>query len=165
MGDPLSIAKLSLSHTADGPRPLRLLSLDGGGIRGLSTLLILRSIMHQLDAMEGPEVERPLKPAAYFDLIGGTSTGGLIAIMLGRLGMDVEQCIEAYLELSPIIFPTESLFGGSTLIKLIKGAKGTARFPSEPFETKLRALMTEYALEEEESLESGNNEQSGRTKV
>jgi hypothetical protein len=28
-----------------------------------------------------------LKPAEYFDLIGGTSTGGLIAIILGILGM------------------------------------------------------------------------------
>ena len=33
---------------------------------------------------ETPEVPRPCD---YFDLIGGTSTGGLIAIMLGRLGM------------------------------------------------------------------------------
>lgn len=28
-----------------------------------------------------------IRPADYFDLIGGTSTGGLIAIMLGILGM------------------------------------------------------------------------------
>ena len=28
------------------------------------------------------------KPCEYFDLIGGTSTGGLIAIMLGLLGMN-----------------------------------------------------------------------------
>lgn len=150
---------------ADESRPLRLLSLDGGGIRGLSTLLVLRSIMHQLEDIEGPNVPRPLKPADYFDLIGGTSTGGLIAIMLGRLGMDIEQCIQTYLDLSPIIFPTESLLGGSKLGKLFKGAKGTARFPSTPFEAELRKLMTKHGLDEEEKLEAGSDELSGRAKV
>ncbi|MCJ1388247.1 hypothetical protein MMC18_001092 [Xylographa bjoerkii] len=37
-------------------------------------------------------------------MIGGTSTGGLIAIMLGRLKMDVVSCIEAYTDLSEKIF-------------------------------------------------------------
>jgi Patatin-like phospholipase len=75
------------------PRIPRILSLDGGGVRGLSSLLILREIMRdigqQVDATE-------VKPCEYFDLIGGTSTGGLIAVMLGTLGMVLplpfEQC-------------------------------------------------------------------------
>ncbi|KAL2204191.1 FabD/lysophospholipase-like protein [Sarocladium strictum] len=37
-------------------------------------------------------------------MIGGTSTGGLIAIMLGRLGMTVDECINSYLHLSKEIF-------------------------------------------------------------
>ena len=65
----------------------RLLSLDGGGVRGLSSLLILREIMEEIQRQSGRE-ETPL-PSQYFDLIGGTSTGGLIAIMLGRLRMVV----------------------------------------------------------------------------
>ncbi|KAL9134141.1 MAG: hypothetical protein Q9175_004673, partial [Cornicularia normoerica] len=44
------------------------------------------------------------KPCELFDLIGGTSTGGLIAIMLGRLQMDIQPCIDAYSELSRRIF-------------------------------------------------------------
>jgi patatin-like phospholipase/acyl hydrolase len=63
----------------------RILSLDGGGVRGLSSLLILREIMEEIgrrtNAAETPQ------PCEYFDLIGGTSTGGIIAIMLGRLRM------------------------------------------------------------------------------
>ena len=36
------------------------------------------------------------RPSDHFDLIGGTSTGGIIAIMLGRLGLTVSECIRAY---------------------------------------------------------------------
>jgi len=63
----------------------RILSLDGGGVRGLSSLLILREIMEEIRRRSEAD-ETPL-PCQYFDLIGGTSTGGLIAIMLGRLQM------------------------------------------------------------------------------
>ncbi|KAH7126537.1 hypothetical protein B0J13DRAFT_679784 [Dactylonectria estremocensis] len=58
---------------------IRLLALGGGGVRGLSSLLVLQSLMSAIDA------DSPPKPCEYFDMIGGTSTGGLIAIMLGRL--------------------------------------------------------------------------------
>ncbi|KAI3326266.1 acyl transferase/acyl hydrolase/lysophospholipase [Xylariaceae sp. AK1471] len=73
---------------------VRLLALDGGGIRGLSTLMILQQLMITIDP------ESPPKPCEYFDMIGGTSTGGLIAIMLGRLQMTVDDCIDAYTSLS-----------------------------------------------------------------
>ena len=49
---------------------LRLLALDGGGVRGLSVLMILEQLM------EAVNPEAPLKPCDYFDMIGGTSTGG-----------------------------------------------------------------------------------------
>jgi patatin-like phospholipase/acyl hydrolase len=54
--------------------------------------------------MEQLDPENPPKPYDCFDLIGGTSTGGLIALMLGRLRMTVDECIEAYLELMPTVF-------------------------------------------------------------
>ena len=50
--------------------------LDGGGVRGLASLLILKRMMYNLDSKLGPEVERPLLPCNYFDMIAGTSTGG-----------------------------------------------------------------------------------------
>jgi len=74
----LTVSKAgSLSHSP------RILSLDGGGIRGLSSLLILRTIMERIKLAN--QLSQTPKPCEYFDLIGGTSTGGLIAIMLGRL--------------------------------------------------------------------------------
>jgi len=54
--------------------------------------------------MEQLDPENPPRPCECFDLIGGTSTGGLIALMLGRLRMTVVECIDAYRELMPAIF-------------------------------------------------------------
>ncbi len=56
---------------------LILLSLDGGEVRGLSTLYILKGLMARLNH-ERREANLPtVKPCELFDLIGGTSTGGL----------------------------------------------------------------------------------------
>ena len=72
--------KTTLKHGGE-PNPvdttgLCLLSLDGGGVRGLSTLYILKSIMDRLNYARGEEALPPVKPCEVFDLIGGTSTGG-----------------------------------------------------------------------------------------
>jgi hypothetical protein len=70
-------------------RPLRILSLDGGGVKGLASLHILKQLMAQVQRQQRASgiggSHGPLRPCDYFDLICGTSTGGLIAIMLGRL--------------------------------------------------------------------------------
>jgi patatin-like phospholipase/acyl hydrolase len=57
---------------------LRLLVLDGGGVRGLSALMILEQLMEAVDP------DAPLKPCDYFDMIGGTSAGGWIVTTLSR---------------------------------------------------------------------------------
>jgi patatin-like phospholipase/acyl hydrolase len=49
---------------------LRLLAIDGGGVRGLSSLIILEQLMETVDP------DSPPKPCDYFDMIGGTNTGG-----------------------------------------------------------------------------------------
>lgn len=51
-------------------KDLRLLSLDGGGVKGLSALIILQQLMETVDP------KNPPKPCDYFDMIGGTNTGG-----------------------------------------------------------------------------------------
>lgn len=78
---------------------IRVLALDGGGVRGLSSLMILQNLMSTIDP------DSPPKPCDYFDMIGGTSTGGLIAIMLGRLRMTIDECITAYTSLSDMLGP------------------------------------------------------------
>ncbi|CAG8397747.1 unnamed protein product [Penicillium salamii] len=98
---------------------LCLLSLDGGGVRGLSTLYILKGLMDRLNQTR-PKGSPARKPCEVFDLIGGTSTGGLIAIMLGRLEMDVDECIAAYIKLMKEIFGKPSTRNLSKLFGKIK---------------------------------------------
>ncbi|KAJ5174317.1 uncharacterized protein N7482_000194 [Penicillium canariense] len=70
---------------------------DGGGVRGIASLLILQAVLDK--AAPGK------KPCEIFDMIGGTSTGGLIAIMLGRLQMSVAECITQYDNVMKEVFP------------------------------------------------------------
>lgn len=57
---------------------LCLLSLDGGGVRGLSTLYILQGLMARLNHQRQSACLPRVKPCEVFDLIGGTSTGGYL---------------------------------------------------------------------------------------
>jgi patatin-like phospholipase/acyl hydrolase len=58
-----------------------LLSLDGGGVRGLATLYILQRTMKELNVKRKAKGLGPKKPCDIFDLIGGTSTGGSALLM------------------------------------------------------------------------------------
>ncbi|KAM5527920.1 phosphorylase superfamily protein [Fusarium oxysporum f. sp. phaseoli] len=94
LGQPPS-SQCGLLHVANS-------SIDGGGIRGISSLLLLESIMEKVRETE--KLDHDIKPSQYFDLIGGTSTGGIIAIMLGRLDMTVRECINAYKSVAEAAF-------------------------------------------------------------
>jgi len=103
---------------------LRILALDGGGVRGLSELVILQSILHTAN-FSNPDKAVPTHPSDYFDLICGTSTGGLIALMLGRLRMvgylcgfkaeiqTIPDCLKAYMSISEKVFDKTRILKGS----------------------------------------------------
>lgn len=107
-----------------------ILSLDGGGVRGYSSLLLLKRLMDKITVFEKEmdpradssafsplidltslhsdpmmkELQNTYRPCHYFDYVGGSSTGGLIAIMLGRLRMTVDECLDTYKGLSARVF-------------------------------------------------------------
>ena len=88
-----------------GPGPKRILSLDGGGVRGLVTLGLLQRVEDILKARSGQGEEFRL--CDYFDLIGGRSTGGIIATLLA-LGFTVAEVQALYLKLCPDVFQQTS---------------------------------------------------------
>ncbi len=76
----------------------RILSLDGGGIKGTFTASVLATL----------EEETGRRIVDHFDLITGTSTGGVIAIALG-LGLPAKATLDFYQKKGPMIFPSTSL--------------------------------------------------------
>jgi len=85
-----NVNRAEMKQMADS-EPLRILSFDGGGVRGISSLYILKDLMAQVKRQRpvdnSADTIQDLRPCNVFDLICGTSTGGLIALMLGRLEM------------------------------------------------------------------------------
>ncbi|KAH7317221.1 acyl transferase/acyl hydrolase/lysophospholipase, partial [Rhexocercosporidium sp. MPI-PUGE-AT-0058] len=93
-----------LQVTEDSVRRPTLLTLDGGGVRGLSQLLILGTRLGARPRLPTLESFPRVQPHDFFDLVAGTSTGGLIAIMLGQLRMSIDECIDAYRTLGEEVF-------------------------------------------------------------
>lgn len=56
--------------------PVKLLSIDGGGVRGLSALVLLEQLMEVANEKRIGSNLEPQEPWEMFDMIGGTSTGG-----------------------------------------------------------------------------------------
>ncbi|POR37634.1 Patatin-like serine hydrolase [Tolypocladium paradoxum] len=138
--------------TTKGP-PLRVLSLDGGGVRGYSMLIIIQELMHRTFVeTEGraPRRHEIPKPCDHFDLIVGTGTGGLIALMLGRLRLDLETCKELYVRLTRVVFETDKTIAGipyrSTLFKASK------------LEDAIRQCVREHTVFEKEGNDGGGDE-------
>jgi patatin-like phospholipase/acyl hydrolase len=89
--------------------PFRILSLDGGGIRGVIEAVILA------------EVEKIVKVPLnrYFDLIAGTSTGSILAAAIA-LGKKSEEIIQLYRQKGKTIFPYTSIFSPQRLSLMLK---------------------------------------------
>jgi patatin-like phospholipase/acyl hydrolase len=133
---------LSEKLTAQGPK--RILSLDGGGIRGVVTLGFLDRI-EQILAERHPHI-RDFRLCQYFDLIGGTSTGSIIAAALA-IGMKVAEIKEKYLDLGGKIFASKK-----GIIKYLFNAE---KYNSKPIKKELRNFFGEIYLGDQEAIRTG----------
>lgn len=77
---------------------ISVLCFDGGGIRSYSSLLVLQALMDEIRSVlaQGTTSSRAIRPHEVFDYVFGSSSGGLIAIMLARLNMTDQQCIDMF---------------------------------------------------------------------
>ena len=79
-----------------------------------------------LKIQEKKDLPTPPKPCEIFDLICGTSTGGIVALLLGRLQMTVQEAIDIYCDVSEKIFGkpkghvTEGKFSATDLEEIMK---------------------------------------------
>ena len=133
-----------LSEKLKAPGPKRLLALDGGGIRGLISLQYLAKVEQILRQRHE---NRDMVLGDYFDLIGGTSTGAIIGVLLA-LGWPVASIRDMYLTLGREAFkPRKSWFG--PLGRLV-GAK----FDEKPLEELLKTHLGDRTFESDD-LRSG----------
>jgi uncharacterized protein len=110
--------------------PFRILSLDGGGIRGVIGATLLAAIENRIN--------QPLNE--YFDLIAGTSTGSILAgaIAIGRSSQDI---IDLYKHSSSIIFPYRNLFSLQRLPLLLKYGLSAPKFSNSGL---IKVLQREF---------------------
>lgn len=109
-------------------QPRKILSLDGGGIRGVITLEILAKIEQQLKQQSGKG--DAFRLSDFFDYIGGTSTGAIIAAGLS-LGMSVTELLDFYLNKGKDMFDKnfllkqwKALYGSGHLLQMLKETFG-----------------------------------------
>ncbi|CAK9224377.1 unnamed protein product [Sphagnum troendelagicum] len=124
---------------------LRILSIDGGGVRGIIPATILQYLEEKLKRIDKSKDRRL---AEYFDLIVGTSTGGLITAMITtprlkkndpqELPLSAEQVLEFYQKNTAKIFPPARLPGE----EFLKTCKELFRPRYNP--QKLDELLEDY---------------------
>jgi hypothetical protein len=106
--------------------PKRLLAIDGGGIRGILALGVLRRIEALLKARSG---RADFRLSDYFDYIAGTSTGGIIAAGLS-VGKSVDEILAFYKEAGA------QMFVKANLLRRLR-----YKFESEPLAEKLKQVF------------------------
>jgi hypothetical protein len=131
----MTLAPTLSEHLAPGA-PKRMLALDGGGTLGVIEIAFLERIEALLRARYGGDPAFRL--CHYFDLIGGTSTGAIIATALA-LGMSAQQVKALYFELGPAIFKPRFDFPGFR-----------PKFRAGALAEKLHAVLADRKLESED---------------
>jgi hypothetical protein len=117
---------MSLIERIERAGPKKLLAIDGGGIRGVLALEVLRRIESLLRARSG---KADFRLADYFDYIAGTSTGGIIAAGLS-IGLPVDDILAFYQDAGA------QMFVKAQLLRRLR-----YKFEDEPLAAKLRQVF------------------------
>ncbi|XP_042430748.1 patatin-like protein 2 [Zingiber officinale] len=121
---------------------ITVLSIDGGGVRGLIPATIIDFLESELQKLDGPDA----RIADYFDVISGTSTGGLVATMLAAPGENnkplfaAKDIVQFYLDHSPKIFPQQRSPFLSSALNFV-GALAGPKYNGKYLRSKIQELL------------------------
>ncbi|KAK9136062.1 hypothetical protein Syun_015392 [Stephania yunnanensis] len=127
---------------------ITILSIDGGGIRGVIPGTILAFLESELQALDGGDA----RLADYFDVIGGTSTGGLVTTMLiapnekSRPIFSAKDIVSFYVEHGPKIFPSKSSGRLCSIANLVKSSVMGPKYDGKYLKGLLDKLLKDLKL-------------------
>jgi patatin-like phospholipase/acyl hydrolase len=108
----------------------RILSIDGGGVRGIFPAYVLKQLSDTLDGQSLRDV---------FDLVIGTSTGGIIAAAVAQ-DIPLQRVVELYEQEAPAIFGRKHVFNGSGIIR--------SRYPAEPLRSLIGSIFGDVTMKD-----------------
>lgn len=140
-------SKRALSHAPPSfGKMITILSIDGGGVRGIIPGVILAFLESKLQELDGKDA----RISDYFDVVAGTSTGGLVTAMLttpdssdNRPLFEAKEIADFYLENCPKIFP-EKRGIIPRLMTMLTGPKYNGKYLHD----KVRQLLGKRRLHE-----------------
>jgi len=126
------------------PKPYRVLSLDGGGVRGLYTAVLLEGIAKRVARQNGQPDDR-MDLGKHYDLIVGTSTGALLAGALA-VGVPMDRVIDLYRKDAKKIFDNPVPTGRWKLLPWIFRQLGQPAHGSNPLRAALFGILGDVTL-------------------
>ena len=122
-------------------RPYRVLSLDGGGMRGIYTGAFLARLTDQFARIRG---ESALDLGQGFDLITGTSTGAIVGCALA-VGRPMTEVVALYREHGPKIFPHRIKGKSSAIYRAMQGSR-FVRNGNAALRAALQAVLGDHTM-------------------
>ncbi len=120
--------------TCEFSKPFRILSLDGGGIRGVISARILQEVERQVWELKQQRLDE------YFDLIAGTSTGSILAAGIA-LKKPTSDLLDLYQQWGMKIFPYQGFFSPKRLWWRLNQGRGAAKFSNEGLQEALKTCL------------------------
>ncbi|KAH7459030.1 hypothetical protein FOMA001_g20346 [Fusarium oxysporum f. sp. matthiolae] len=122
-------------------RGIRILALDGGGVRGIMILKCLQLLQTRLrDFLPGMDI------IEMFDVCAGTSTGGICALSLAHKGISIKEAIQEFTDLSQRVFVTQPIWT-RVLNLLARGSIYGSRAIDEPLKSHYgESTLSDYSL-------------------
>jgi hypothetical protein len=126
--------------TGEFSKPFKILSLDGGGIRGVISAQILQEVEKQIWELKNQKLHE------YFDMIAGTSTGSILAAGIA-MGKPSSELLDIYKKWGMKIFPYQKLLRWERLPLIFKYGLSAPKFSNDGLIEALKYNLTKEGKE------------------